>query len=125
MVLGNPEQPGRVRGMGKHVTQSQYFHTLPPLRKAQFNLRKWQAEQEEKIEKMLKEQRDKFQAEIDELCAGQQSGVGGSNTTPRSTTEVPQREIQREQIHVDKRRYSFILKNSYFNIYIIHFYSFI
>ncbi|PON85049.1 hypothetical protein TorRG33x02_191490 [Trema orientale] len=100
MALGNPEQSGRIRGMGKHVTQSQFFHTPPPSRKLQFNLKQWQAKKEKKMEQILKEQRENFQAKINEIRAVQQSRVGGSNTTPRSRPEV-QGEYQRKQTHMD------------------------
>ena len=53
------------------------------------------------MQQMLKEQEERFKAEIAKIQAGQQSNVGGSNTTPRLRPEVPQGECQRKQTHLD------------------------
>ncbi|PON76472.1 hypothetical protein PanWU01x14_035260 [Parasponia andersonii] len=93
MALGTPEYSGRVRGMRFHVSHRQYFHQ-PALTKKQqsFDLKQWQDEQTRKKQQMLKEQEERFKAEIAKIQVGQQSNVGGSNTTPSRS------EVQREEV---------------------------
>ncbi|PON51803.1 hypothetical protein PanWU01x14_213730, partial [Parasponia andersonii] len=101
MALGTHEYSGRVRRMGFHVSHRQYFHQLTPTNKQQsFDLKQWQDEQIRKMQQMLKEQEERFKAEIAKIQAGQQSNVGGSNTTP-SRPEVQREEVQPQEIHVN------------------------
>ncbi|PON76096.1 hypothetical protein PanWU01x14_038120 [Parasponia andersonii] len=94
MALGTPEYSGRVQGMGFYVSHRQYFHQ-PTLTKKQqsFDLKQWQDEQIRKMQQMLKEQEERFKAEIAKIQIRQQSNVGGSNTTP-SRPEVQKEEVQ-------------------------------
>ncbi|PON36683.1 hypothetical protein PanWU01x14_326440 [Parasponia andersonii] len=101
MALGTPEYSGCVQGMGFHVNDGQYFHQLALTKKQQsFDLKQWQDEQTRKMQQMLKEQEEWFKAEIAKIQVGQQSNVGGSNTTP-SRPEVYREEVQPEEIHVN------------------------
>ncbi|PON33680.1 hypothetical protein PanWU01x14_350680 [Parasponia andersonii] len=52
------------------------------------------------MQQMLKEQKERFKAEIAKIQAGQQSNVGGSNITP-SQPEVQREEVQPQKIHVN------------------------
>ena len=101
MALGTPEYSGRVRGMGFHVSHRQYFHQPAPTKKQYpFDLKQWQDEQTSKMQQMLKEQEERFKAEIAKILAGRQSNVAGSNTTP-SRPEVQREEVQPQEIRVD------------------------
>ena len=96
MALGTPEYSGCVRRMGFYVSHRQYFHQPVPTKKQySFDLEQWQDEQTSKMQQMLKEQEEWFKAEIAKILAGQQSNVGGSNTTPSRS------EVQPQEIHVD------------------------
>ncbi|PON53366.1 hypothetical protein PanWU01x14_202480 [Parasponia andersonii] len=52
------------------------------------------------MQQMLKEQEERFKAEIAKIQAGKQSNVGGSNTTP-SRPEVQREEVQPQEIHIN------------------------
>ncbi|PON73696.1 hypothetical protein PanWU01x14_055840, partial [Parasponia andersonii] len=49
---------------------------------------------------MLKGQEERFKAEIAKIQAGQQSNIGGFNTTP-SRLEVQREEVQPQEIYVN------------------------
>ncbi|PON50753.1 hypothetical protein PanWU01x14_221250 [Parasponia andersonii] len=52
------------------------------------------------MQQMLKKQEKRFKEEIAKIQAGQQSNVGGSNTTP-SRPKIQREEVQPQEIHIN------------------------